>query len=191
MVLNTTVENVVQIAENMGLPPQKNTEDWLKKGYITIIKNNWSILPYDQLLQLLGWDEEKLAYVLKEDDFLSHKLGGYKFDCEPVQYAPLTEEQQEKTKAIKEAMLRYVRKYDPEDKALPFDFFSPHYRDKPVKKVRLSKYDTEVTDEWVILDCTNDENTKLFADRFIRDYRLLGCEFKNIETQVEKVIVLN
>ncbi len=191
MVLNTTVENVVQIAENMGLPPQKNTEDWLKKGYITIIKNNWSILPYDQLLQLLGWDEEKLAYVLKEDDFLSHKLGGYKFDCEPVQYAPLTEEQQEKTKAIKEAMLRYVRKYDPEDKALPFDFFSPHYRDKPVKKVRLSKYDTEVTDEWVILDCTNDENTKLFADRFIRDYRLAwDVNLKISNTQVEKVIVL-
>ena len=60
----------------MGLrPPRAITPEQLSRSYITIIRRNWHLLPYDQLLTLLGWTGEKLAYTLREDDFLYVKLG--------------------------------------------------------------------------------------------------------------------
>jgi hypothetical protein len=53
-------------------------------------------VPYDQLLALLGWDEERLAYTLKEDDFLWGKLGKRKPDCEPLRYSPPAPEAKER-----------------------------------------------------------------------------------------------
>ena len=73
-VLCTSVENVVAEAKRMGLGEQQDTAIWKEKGYITIIKANWHLLPYRQLLMLLGWTEEKLAAILKEEDFLDIKL---------------------------------------------------------------------------------------------------------------------
>src|SRR5262249_49919441 len=43
-------------------------------------------LPYDQLLALLNWTPEQLAYTLREDDFLFVKLGSLKPHCEPLRY---------------------------------------------------------------------------------------------------------
>ena len=48
---------------------------WDARGYQTIIRNNWHLCPFDQLLQLLDMPEERLAFLLKEDDFFWHKLG--------------------------------------------------------------------------------------------------------------------
>ena len=73
--LGTTADVIKNTAEEMGLPEQKYIDKWEKRGYITTIKNAWHILPYEQLLTLLGWNEEQLATVLKEDDFLYIKLG--------------------------------------------------------------------------------------------------------------------
>ena len=73
-VLNTNVDNVVLQAERMGLKEQGNAKLWNEKGYITIIRANWHLLPYEQLLKLLDWTEEKLALILKEEDFLDIKL---------------------------------------------------------------------------------------------------------------------
>ena len=49
---------------------------------LTIIKRNWHLLPYEQLLQLLGWTAEQMAFSLREDDFLFVKLGNLKPQCE-------------------------------------------------------------------------------------------------------------
>ena len=85
-VLESEVHNA---AQEMGLPEQVNMQDWDERGYITTIRNAWHLLPYEQLLKLLGWSEDKLATVLKEDDFLDVKLGRFKPYCEEVKVEPV------------------------------------------------------------------------------------------------------
>ena len=102
-ILKTTEENVRRAAEEMGLPDCNPGNLWLEKGYITIIRRMWHILPYEQLLELLETDEENLAVTLREDDFLDVKLGS-KPACEPVVWRELTEEEREKTRDIARIM---------------------------------------------------------------------------------------
>jgi hypothetical protein len=86
-VLETTPENVRQIGRSMGLPPHvAPPEEYEQRGYISIIRRNWHILPYEQLLVLLGWDAQKLAFTLREDDFLWIKLGSLKPSCPVLLY---------------------------------------------------------------------------------------------------------
>ncbi|MBK9169278.1 MAG: hypothetical protein IPM24_17700 [Bryobacterales bacterium] len=74
------------LGRSMGLPLKRTlTDDQLRRIYITVIRQNWHLLPREQMRQLLGWTDEKLTYTLKEDDFLDHKLGP-KPHCEPVTY---------------------------------------------------------------------------------------------------------
>ena len=91
--LNTDIGKIKKAAQDMGLPKQAYTDKWEKLGYITTIRNAWHILPYDQLLTLLDWSEDKLSTILKEDDFLDIKLGKFKPYCEPVKFEELNEEQ--------------------------------------------------------------------------------------------------
>jgi len=87
-VLGTTVDNVREAGQSMGLPPHVPPPPaYRQRGYISIIRRNWHILPYEQLLTLLGWDAERLAFTLREDDFLWVKLGGLKPLCPPVHYS--------------------------------------------------------------------------------------------------------
>jgi hypothetical protein len=86
-VLETTPENVRKIGRSMGLPPHITPPtEYQQRGYITIIRRNWHLLPYDQLLTLLGWDAQKLAFTLREDDFLWSKLGSLKPSCPVLRY---------------------------------------------------------------------------------------------------------
>ncbi len=100
-ILKTTPDNVLQTARDMGLNDPCTSDIWLKKGYITIIKAMWHILPYDQLLELLEMDEQTFAVLLREEDFLVFKLGD-KPVCEKVLWRELTEEEARKTAKIKE-----------------------------------------------------------------------------------------
>ncbi|MBQ9796324.1 MAG: hypothetical protein IJW50_01255 [Clostridia bacterium] len=102
-ILRTTKENVIQAANEMGVPYRAEDDVWLNKGYITIVRQLWHILPYEQLLELLEMDEATFATILREEDFLDVKLGD-KPDCEPVYFRALTEEEQARTKKIKEIM---------------------------------------------------------------------------------------
>ena len=90
-ILGTTVEKVISSAREMGLSDPCPDDTWLSRGYITIIRRMWHILPYDQLLRLIGMDEEEFAVRLKEEDFLGKKLGNKPF-CEPVVWRELTDE---------------------------------------------------------------------------------------------------
>src|SRR5690606_3336487 len=77
------------LAESMGLPPaQPIPEEQLTRGYITLIRRNWHLLPYEQLLELLEWTPERLDFALREDDFLWVKLGRLKPQCEPLRFRP-------------------------------------------------------------------------------------------------------
>jgi len=87
-VLATSVENVRAVAASMGLGPQKTiSPQWKTRGYITVLRRNWHLLGYEQLLALLDVSAEELAYSLREDDFLFAKLGSLKPKCPPLRYA--------------------------------------------------------------------------------------------------------
>ncbi|WP_341834583.1 hypothetical protein WJU16_16515 [Chitinophaga pollutisoli] len=83
----TTKENILASGLAMGLqrPAVVSKLAW-ERSYITIIRRNWHLLPRTQLMALLGWDEKKLDFTLREDDFLYEKLGSFKPSCAPVQY---------------------------------------------------------------------------------------------------------
>ena len=125
-VIETSEENVLQAAGDLGLGLQKDTHQWKTRGYISILRAVWNLLPYEQIYRLLDWDRERLAYVLKEDDFLMGKLGE-KCDCPTVRYRELTKEERIQTAGIKETMLRDIRPLDSEEKVGAFDLFRSTY----------------------------------------------------------------
>lgn len=120
--LGVSEDAVYEAAEAMGLPEQKYTELWKKQGYLTTIRNLWHILPYDQLLGVLGWTEERLAVALKEDDFLWVKVGKFKPKCDPVKPEVLNDAQKVQLAEIKATMTNiFSRMFEGEK---PFDFFT-------------------------------------------------------------------
>ncbi len=86
-VLDATVAAITDIAVSMGLPPSPNVPpQLLERGYISLIRRNWHLLPYDQLLELLEMTPERLDVMLREEDFLWVKLGRRKPACEALTY---------------------------------------------------------------------------------------------------------
>ncbi len=130
--LSLPLETVTKAAEDMGLGKQKNMDVWEKRGYITTIRNVWNLLPYEQILKVLDWTQEKLEFVLKEEDFLGHKLGPKPL-CEPICEEPLTEEGKEKLAIIKKVMTELPDLFD----GVPsFDFFAGREEKNPVKMAK-------------------------------------------------------
>ncbi len=89
-VVRTTPEMLGEIGRSMGLPQKPLlSPDQLRRIYITAIRQNWHLLPNDQIIELLGWNPERYRFTLREDDFLDVKLGP-KPDCRPVLYSEPT-----------------------------------------------------------------------------------------------------
>lgn len=120
-ILDCTAEDVEREAVRLGLRSGAADPDWLSRGFINIIRNNWYLLPYEQLLVLLDYTQERLEFILKNEDFLDVKLGGKKPVCERAVYAPLTRAQIAETEKIAET----VKKLDISQRKM-FDI----YRDK-------------------------------------------------------------
>lgn len=97
-IMGASVENVEDMAVAMGLPRRQRIEpEWATtRGYITILRRNWHLLPYEQLTTLLGMGREELKYRLIEDDFLWEKLGSVKPQCEPLRYEQPDEAMQQR-----------------------------------------------------------------------------------------------
>ena len=87
-VLGTSEESVAALAASMGLKPEPVLPHWRTRGYITLIRRNWHLLPYEQLLVLLDMTPQRLEHLLREDDFLFVKLGNHKPRCDPLKYSP-------------------------------------------------------------------------------------------------------
>ncbi|MBE6597272.1 MAG: hypothetical protein E7641_06330 [Ruminococcaceae bacterium] len=102
-ILRTDEKNVIRAAEDMGLPHYDPKNIWLDRGYITVIRRMWHILPYEQLLELLDIDAETLARILRDEDFLDVKLSD-KPICQRLEWRELTEEEKRQTKEIKGIM---------------------------------------------------------------------------------------
>jgi hypothetical protein len=91
-VLKVAPKEVAEMGRAMGLEDAGEISDEVRhRSALSVIRRNWHLLPYDQLLELLGWDAEKLAFTLKEDDFLFHKLGLLKPKCDPLLWPDRTE----------------------------------------------------------------------------------------------------
>lgn len=91
-VLGANEEVILREAARMGLrvpADAKDEELWTRRGYLTLIRQNWHLLPYEQLLDLLGWTPRKMLFVLKEEDSLWGKLGCLKPACEHVTFSAL------------------------------------------------------------------------------------------------------
>ena len=90
--VDATPEQILACGQAMGLAkPSTITPDQSRRSYITVIRRNWHLLPYEQLLTLLDWTPDELAFALREDDFLYHKLGNLKPQCSPVAWTPPTD----------------------------------------------------------------------------------------------------
>lgn len=117
-VVGAETEALLDIGHAMGLEgPPEITPDQQRRSYITVIRRNWHLLPYDQLLKLLGWTAEEMAYTLREDDFLYIKLGNLKPKCEPVAY-------EERTAQVRETEARiagWVKEAFPDGVGIPDD----------------------------------------------------------------------
>lgn len=193
-ILDTSEENVILLARDMGLRSSTVDENWLKRGYITIIRANWHILSYRQLLILLGWTVDKLAYVLKEDDFLSHKLGGFKPDVDEVSYKPLTEKQKKQTWELRNIIDRHFADLVDKVAARPFDFLKEFEAKKPEhKKIGgINPEEIMLDKEWGFVYPDNTVNVESFVERFISNhgYRW-GIRLNNsINEKLNKNIVL-
>src|SRR5947209_2166401 len=65
-VLGGTAEQITAVAASMGLPPAVRVQpEWRRRGYITLVRRNWHLLPYDQLLGLLDMTADELAVALR------------------------------------------------------------------------------------------------------------------------------
>ena len=74
-VLGTDAQTVQKCAKELGFLPHPYNPDWRKKGFVTIFRNNWDILPQEDIRTLLGVSEKEYATLLEDYDFLSVKLG--------------------------------------------------------------------------------------------------------------------
>lgn len=190
-VLKIKKEILEKLAEQMGLKPQEDVSLWKDKGYITIIKQIWHLLPYDQMQEILGWDQDKLSYILKEEDFLSEKLGP-KPDCQPVIYEELTEDQLHHTRMIKIAMDKYINCHSDNGRRQPFDFFGS-------EKVKITSEKScigdgiTLTGEWHIEDNYGSSYTgdyiELFSGRIFEDWHIKigGCDAVSGKIILERI----
>lgn len=89
--LQTGEPQVLAVAQALGLPSEQHISPLQQqRGYISVIRRNWHLVPEEQILTLLDWERPRLEYTLKEDDFLWVKLGRFKPHCEPLVYSEPT-----------------------------------------------------------------------------------------------------
>ncbi|MDD5664023.1 MAG: hypothetical protein PHT71_07190, partial [Victivallaceae bacterium] len=136
--LKATEKQIIDIASKMGLVFENDAphELWKQRGYITIIRMNWHLLPLSQIIELLGWTAMKMENHLREDDFLWAKLGGFKPQTTPVYYRELNKAELRKTMELKDI----IRKHFSNNKNMvkgykPFDFLNDFIGSSDVPKV--------------------------------------------------------
>ena len=86
-------EDIKRIAVEMGLSAEvKVPAEWSDSGYVTVLRRNWQLLPYSQILTLTGLSRRELRHRLLNDDFLLTKLGRPKPAAERIVYSRQIEE---------------------------------------------------------------------------------------------------
>lgn len=143
-VLETPAENVRAVAASMGLPAEvKVPANYRSRLYLSIIRRNWHLLPYEQLLTLLDMSSEQLHQTLREDDFLWIKLGSLKPKCGRVVYAPPDEVTISRCAEIKAFIAKTFPIQSDQNADPPLAFLEPLSRSIPDAEVRPAKLDLD------------------------------------------------
>ncbi len=168
-ILGTTVEKIEKSAEQMGLKtPAKVNENFLKRGFITIIRDNWLLLPYSQLLTLLDITEEELAFILKEDDFLGEKLGAKPF-LEEVKYYELNEEEKEKTAKIKGFIKRNFESLKNGINENCFSFVN-NYNIAPITNRKVTGKTVTLNSSWGVTTDVKSDILNTYINNFLSEF---------------------
>ncbi len=181
--LDTSCENIREAAKGLGLNPEEPVDEiWEKRGFLTLIRDNWHLCTYEQLLTLLNLTEESLAFTLKEDDFMWIKLGAMKPLVEPTKYAPLNEEQLKKTEQIAQLFkTRFPEGYEKSDNGFAFltEFYRPLTEEEWKEVETLKVSDSEglrMVYPYFSLygDTLIDEEHDPYPDRLLFEYAKAG-----------------
>lgn len=109
--INCRPEQINEIAAAMGLKKAVTIPtDFKRRMYITVVRRNWHLLPYDQLLVLLDMSAQELDVALKDDDFLYVKLGNLKPNVSRLAYATPTSQDLARAKEIKRLVAKQFKK---------------------------------------------------------------------------------
>ena len=116
--ISATEEEVESFARATGLDKFEFNSAWQKKGFVTIIRNNWDLLSNDAIARFIGVTGKELEAILSDYDFLYVKLGEKPKIETPVYGNPKSDEARlaEIKKIVDET---YVK-----PKVMPFDFYA-------------------------------------------------------------------
>ncbi len=148
-VVGATPEQLGEVAASIGLPPKPRlSEDQLRRIYITVIRQNWHLLPEEQIIQLLGWDERRYRFTLKEDDFLAFKLGNVKPICAPLVYSSPTEADRRRAHEIRHLLQQWFGDRLLELGEERFAFVSEFNKRATLSKTSLHKANPDQQEIW-------------------------------------------
>lgn len=120
-VIGASENQVVESAIMLGLKEFAFNGDWLKKGFVTVIRNNWDLLTEEQIAALLGTSLKELKTLLVEYDFLDVKLGE-KPKTDSVEFSQPSKSQKISTENVRKIIEEnYIK-----PQRMPFDFFSDY-----------------------------------------------------------------
>lgn len=177
-VLETTPENIRESWALLGLDPDKKIDpEWRRRGYITTVRDTWHILSKPQQCTLFDISAEEFETILREDDFLDHKIS-IKSEGTQCYWRPLTDEEKARTAEIAEFLKEAEKKIgDAPDSA--FDFAREYYR--PASDLVVSYPDFKGKDMKFIYsyfalygDPLIDETLDPFPDRLLEQYAKYG-----------------
>ncbi len=178
-VLKTTEEKVVACGEAMGLTRDDSLlERWMDRGFQTIIRRNWELLDYGQLLELLDWPADKLAFTLKEDDFFFHKLGLHKPVCGTVAYRELTADEAARTAQIRATVQKVMSSLPPAAEK-PFQFLENYGHLLPYPKdERANAFKFKFIYSYSALygDALVDDELASYPEALFADYEASGVD---------------
>ncbi|MEX2567415.1 MAG: hypothetical protein WD431_15835 [Cyclobacteriaceae bacterium] len=117
-------EKILEIASAMGLDQVDVLPDQYKKQiYITLLRRNWHLLPYEQLLTLVDMEVRELEFALKEDDFLFYKFGNLKPNSPKVTFHPPNERELARAQEIKKLVHQHVNNNSGDESIEPLFHF--------------------------------------------------------------------
>ncbi len=167
-ILGTDEATVNALASDMGLRvPAKYNPGYRDRGFLTVIRNNWHLLPYDQLLALVDKTEDELAFTLREDDFFDVKLGFIKPDVPRLSYRPLTEDEKKRTKALKSNLLSKLPDFGKETESEDFDCIEKFKNADNITFDGVLR-DVVLDESWGVRDNSSGKYTDAFC-RFVRE----------------------
>lgn len=124
-ILKTDENTIKECAALMGLDLNKAYNPaWRKRGYATLIRNAWHLLTFEQICEMLDINQEQLDFILKEDDFMWHKLGRLKPMLQPAVWHPLNADEKAAARIIGKELAAYHLRSIPDN---AFSFISDYY----------------------------------------------------------------